>query len=92
MTINKEEILEALEESIERLEETLTSSTLTSDSDDMEFKGDSLDPSGDITNNIDGAEAALIIAESRIEEMTQVLSEEIDSLRTLMEKVEEEME
>jgi hypothetical protein len=92
MIINKEEILEKLEESINRLEGTLTSSTLASDSDEIGLKGDNLDPSDDVTENIEVAEAALMVAEGRIEQMIQVLSEEIDSLRTLMERIEEEME
>ena len=90
--INKEEILEKLEESINRLEGALTSSTLASDSDEIGLKEDNLDPSDDVTENIEVAEAALMVAEGRIEQMIQVLSEEIDSLRTLMERIEEEME
>ena len=90
--MKKTEIIKALEDRNNRLEETLASSTLTSDPDEIGFKGDSLDPSGDVAENIEGAEAELMIAMGRIEEMTQVLSEETDSLRTLMEKIDEEME
>ncbi|MFC1533516.1 hypothetical protein ACFL7M_09160 [Thermodesulfobacteriota bacterium] len=89
MTTKKDEIIKALEDSIIRLEEVFTSVALISDTDGIEIKGDS---PLDVADDIEGAEAALMIAESRIEEMTQVLGEAIENLRTLMEKIEEGME
>ena len=43
-------------------------------------------------DEIDGIEAALLVAESRIDELTQVMAEEIDNLRTLVENLEEDLE
>jgi hypothetical protein len=91
MTIKKKEIIKALEDTINRLEETLTSATFMSESDEIEFKGDNFNSFVDVTEDIEGAEAALMIAESRIGEMAQILSEEIENLRTLIEKIEKDM-
>lgn len=43
----------------------------------------------DIDDETDRVETALLIAENRIGEVTQALSEEIDNMRRLLERIEE---
>ena len=88
MATKKEEIIKALEDSIISLEEVFTNVASISDSEGIGIKGDT---SLDMADDIEGTEAALMIAESRIEEMIQVLGEEIENLRALLETMEEEI-
>jgi hypothetical protein len=47
-----------------------------------------IDPFAEVPAEIDGIEAALLVAQSRIDELAQLLGEEIDNLRHLIEKIE----
>ena len=89
MSIKNSEILRVLSDSINSLEEMYANATLLPDSEGIGNRDDDLDSLLDEADDLEGAEAALMIAESRIEEITQVLGEEIENLRTLMEKIEE---
>jgi hypothetical protein len=60
---------------------------------DLHDSGDahleSIEAFAEVSAEIDGIEAALLIAESRIDELAQILGEEIDDLRKLIEKIED---
>lgn len=88
MTLKKEALIKELEESVNRLEQARSNNLKIHDSSDARLE--SLDVFAEVSAEIDGIEAALLIAESRIDEITQVLSEEIDNLRGLLAKIEED--
>ena len=53
----------------------------------QELQSDDLD--AEIAHDIEGAESAFLVAEQQIDEMIQVMSEEIDNLRSLLERIKE---
>jgi hypothetical protein len=88
MTLKKEALKKELEESVNRLEQARKNSIGIHDSGDARLE--SIDAFAEESAEIDGVEAALLIAVSRIDELAQVLGEEIDNLRGLLDKIQED--
>lgn len=87
MAIKKKEVVKILEDIINRLDEVMTDSLIISDHDEVGYKA--VDFDNDMDDETDPIETALLIAENRINEVTQALSEEIDNMRRLLERIEE---
>lgn len=87
MTFKKEKLIKELEGSVNRLEQVRSNTLELHDSRDAHLE--SIEAFAEVLAEIDGIEAALLIAESRIDELAQVLGEEIDNLRKLIEKIED---
>lgn len=85
MSLDRETIAKALNVVINRLEEARNNTLASQDPNILDFESIDMDPA-DIADNLEGAEAALLVCERRIDELIQVLGEEIDSLRSLLEK------
>ena len=77
------EIVKILEGIVERLDEVVTDTALIDIDDRVDYEEE--DYSTDIEDNRDRLEAAHIITDSRINEITQVVNEEIDNIRKLVE-------
>jgi hypothetical protein len=87
MVLKQEVLAEVLEGIIDRLDEARSSALLSGGS--VDFESVELDP--DISDDTDTIEAAVLEYESRMDELTQVLGEEIDNLRRLLENLEEDL-
>jgi hypothetical protein len=87
MNLRKETLIRELERSVSRLEQARSNTLELHDSRDAHLE--SIEAFAEVSAEIDGIEAALLIAESRIDELTQVLGEEIDNLREIIEKIED---
>jgi hypothetical protein len=85
MTLKKEALMRGLEESVNRLEQARNNTLGIQDSGGARLEG--IAAFAEVSADIDGIEAALLIAESRIDELAQVLDEEIDNLRGLLQKI-----
>jgi hypothetical protein len=81
-------LTQALAEIIERLEEARSNALVIRDADD--FYHEDLDLDSPVVDNVEGLEAAILDFESRMQELTQVLGEELDSLRGILEVLEED--
>jgi hypothetical protein len=87
MTLKKEILIKELEESVNRLEQARSNTLELQHSGDAHLE--SIEAFAEVSAEIDGIEAALLIAETRIDELAQVLGEEIDNLRELIERIED---
>lgn len=87
MVLKKNRISMELEGVISRLEDARDNAIELLGSRGVEFQSDDLD--ADVAHDIEGAESAFLVAEQQIGGMTQVMSEEIDNLRSLLEGIEE---
>ncbi len=87
MASDQETFTRALEEIIDRLDEARSDALITRDADSLDLEA--LELSGDMSANADSIENAVLEYEGRIDELTQVLGEEIDNLRRLLENMEE---
>jgi hypothetical protein len=87
MVVKQEVLAEVLEGIIDRLDEARNSALLSGGS--VDFESVELDP--DISDETDTIEAAVLEYEGRMDELTQVLGEEIDNLRRLLENLEEDL-
>lgn len=87
MAFKKKGIAMELAGIIDRLEDARDNAIELLGSQDVGLQGDDLD--ADIAHDIEGAESAFLVAEQQVNAMTQVMSEEIDTLRSILEKVEE---
>jgi hypothetical protein len=87
MALKKEGITMELEAIISSLEDARDNAIELLGSQNVGLQGDDLD--ADVAHDIEGAESAFLVAEQQIEEMTQAVSEEIDNLRSLLIKIEE---
>lgn len=87
MALTKNGISMELKGVISRLEDVRDNAIESLGSRDVGLQDDDLD--ADVAHDIEGAESAFLVAEQQIDEMTQAMSEEIDNLRSLLEKVEE---
>jgi exonuclease VII small subunit len=87
VNLKKETVIKELEESVNRLEQARSNLIDLHDSGDAHLE--SIEAFAEVSAEIDGIEAALLIAESRIDELAQILGEEIDDLRKLIEKIED---
>jgi hypothetical protein len=91
MALKNREIAREMEVIIDRLEEARSSAFLIADVSETDFQGSDLDDDMAMSGDIEGPEAALIIAENRIEELAQLMGEEIENLRKLLETIEEDL-
>ena len=87
MALKKNGISMELEGVISRLEDVRDNAIELLGSRDVELQSDDLD--ADVAHDIEGAESAFLVAEQQIDELTQVMSGEIDNLRSLLERIEE---
>ena len=87
MRSDQETFTGALEEIIDRLDEARSDALITRDADSLDLEAIELDD--DMSANADSIENAVLEYEGRIDELTQVLGEEIDNLRRLLENMEE---
>ena len=87
MALKNEGITMELEAIISSLEDARDNAIELLSSQDVGLQGDDLD--AHVAHDIEGAESAFLVAEQQIEEMTQAVSEEIDNLRSLLIKIEE---
>lgn len=87
MALKKNGIPMELEGVISRLEDARDNAIELLGSRDVELQSDDLD--ADVAHDIEGAESAFLVAELQVNAMTQVMSEEIDNLRSLLGKMEE---
>ena len=87
MALKKNRISMELEGVISRLEDARDNAIELLGSRDVELQSDDLD--ADVAHDIEGAESAFLVAEQQVNAMTQVMSEEIDNLRSLLGKMEE---
>lgn len=87
----KKELAREMEGIIDRLDEVRSSALLISDVDETDFQD--ADLNGDMTmgGDIEGPEAALLVAENRIDELAQSMGEEIENLRRLLEILEDDL-
>ena len=85
MNLNKETLIKDLEESVNRLEQARSNIIELHDSRNAHLE--SIEAFAEVSAEIDSIGAALLIDETRIDELTQVLGEEIDNLRELIEKI-----
>ena len=90
MALNKMGLTKEIEGIIDRLEEARSNALVVGgDLSEMGFRGSDLD--SDIIDDIEGAEAALLVAENRLDQVIQVMDEEIDNLRKLIEAIAEDL-
>jgi hypothetical protein len=86
----KEKVLaKALEGIIERLEEARGDALMNRDAGALDFQG--LETGANMTEDLEGIESALMEYETRIDDLTQTLGEEIDNLRGLLETMEADL-
>ncbi|MGD9031706.1 MAG: hypothetical protein PVH02_03515 [Desulfobacteraceae bacterium] len=88
MTLKKELLIKELKGSVNRLEQARSKTLKIYDSGDARLEN--IAAFAEVSAEIDGIEAALLIAQSQIDELTQFLGEEIDNLRGLIENIEED--
>ena len=87
MALKKEGITMELEAIIISLEDARDNAIELLGSQDVGLQGNDLD--AEVAHDIEGAESAFLVAEQQIEKMTQAVSEEIENLRSLLIKIEE---
>jgi hypothetical protein len=89
VALNEKELAEEIEGIIDRLEEARSKTSMIRDLSEMDLQSSSLD--SEIAEEMEGMEAALLIAESKMDEVDQVIGEEIDNLRGILESIEENL-
>jgi hypothetical protein len=89
MTSQQKVLANTLAGIIDRLDEARSSALQTRDLDDVGFEGGDLD--SDMSDDADRMEAAVLQYENKMYDLTQVLGEELDNLRGLLEALEEDM-
>jgi GTP-binding protein EngB required for normal cell division len=89
VALNEKELAEEIEGIIDRLEEARSKTSMIRDLSEIDLPSSSLD--SEIAEEIEGMEAALLIAENKMDEVEQVIGEEIDNLRGILESIEENL-
>jgi hypothetical protein len=89
MTSQQKVLANTLAGIIDRLDEARISALQTRDLDDVGFESGDLD--SDVADDADRMEAAVLQYENKMYDLTQVLGEELDNLRGLLEALEEDM-
>lgn len=89
MSLNEKELAREIEGIIERLEEARSKTLMILDLGEVDLQSSSMD--SEISEEIEGMEAALLIAENKMDEVEQVIGEEIDNLRFILESIEENL-
>jgi hypothetical protein len=89
MALKEEVFAKALEGIIDRLDEAKTNALIPRDTSSADFEG--IDEGNNRKGDTEEIEEAIFELESRIDELTQVMEEEIDNLRTVLENLEEDL-
>jgi hypothetical protein len=89
VALNEKELAEEIEGIIDRLEEARSKTSMIRDLSEIDLQSSSLD--SEIAEDMEGMEAALLIAENKMDEVEQVIGEEIDNLRGILESIEENL-
>lgn len=89
MALNEKELALEIEGIIDRLEEARSKTLMIRDLGEMDLQSSSLD--SEIDEEAEGMEAALLIAENKMDEVEQAIGEEIDNLRSILESIEEDL-
>lgn len=89
MTIKKSEVAGKLEGIINRLEDLISESSLIHETDDIDYDIDDLVMDGDPDDEMGSADSSLMIMERQLNEIIQVVGEEVDNLRRILEKIED---
>jgi len=89
MTFHKQDLAEQLEGVVNRLEDLVFDSTQNYEDNELELQENTIDFDDEISEGIENSQAAYLILEKRMDEMTQSLGEEIETLRRILERVEE---
>ena len=84
MTVNKSDLSKRLEESINRLEEARSNILIIMESTDVDIN------SGGFDSDMEDIEGSLFETLSHIEEVAQVIGEEVDNLRAILENIEDD--
>jgi hypothetical protein len=87
----KKELAREMESIIDRLDDVRSSALLINDVDETDFQDADLNGDMAMGGDIEGPEAALLVAENRIEELAQSMGEEIENLRRLLEILEDDL-
>jgi hypothetical protein len=87
MAHKEEAITKVLNSIIDSLEEARSSALGVGESDDFYIETNNID--SDVADYIEGPDSALVVLESRINYLVDVISEEIDNLRNLIETLKE---
>jgi hypothetical protein len=90
MTLKKMDIAREMEGIIDRLDEARSSALLIGDVSETGFQDSDID--AEMAEEIEGTDAALLVAENRIDELAQVMGEEIENLRRLLEILEDDLQ
>lgn len=90
MALKKEKIAREMECIIDRLDEARSSALLIGDVDETDFQNRDVD--AEMAEEIGGTDAALLVAENRIDELAQLMGEEIENLRRLLEILEDDLQ
>lgn len=88
MALKKLEMAREIEGVIDRLDEARRSALLIGDISETDFQDSDID--AEMAEEIEGTDAALLIAENRIDELAQLMGEEIENLRRLLEVLEDD--
>jgi hypothetical protein len=88
MALKKLEMAREIEGVIDRLDEARRSALLIGDISETDFPDSDID--AEMAEEIEGTDAALLIAENRIDELAQLMGEEIENLRRLLEVLEDD--
>lgn len=90
MPLERMELAREMEGIIDRLDEARRNALLIGDISDTDFQDSDID--AEMAEEIEGTDAALFIAENRIDELAQVMGEEIENLRRLLETMEDDLQ
>jgi vacuolar-type H+-ATPase subunit I/STV1 len=89
MALKKMEMAREMEGIIDSLDEARNRALLIDDVSETDFQDSDID--SEMAEEIEGTDAALLIAENRIDELAQVMGEEIENLRRLLEILEDDL-
>lgn len=89
MVINNKGLVKQLEGVIDRLEDVVFDNTTPYDADEEELQGDNIALKEEVLEEIEGAEAAFLVMQRRMDAFAQTLEEEIENLRRILERLEE---
>ena len=91
MALKRREIAREMEGIIDRLDEARSSALLIGDVSETGFQDADLYGDMAMAGDIEGPEAALLVAENRIDELAQLMGEEIENLRRLLDILEDDL-
>lgn len=89
MTITEAEVAVKLEGIINRLEDLISEGSIIHDPDDVDYDSDELAMDPDIADETGGVDSALLIMERQLNDIIQVVGEEVDNLRRILERMED---